>query len=163
MFCDGCGTSVDPAQKFCPNCGKSLAPVPLMQAPRMQVPANRIAGHLRLLGILWLVVSALRLIPGLFLEAIFRPESQFLPPEVPPFVPHLVQLIGLGFVAVAILGGITGWGLLTRQPWARMAAIVFGVVSLLDVPFGTALGIYTLWVLLPGRSEEDYRQTAQAA
>ena len=157
MFCDGCGAQVDAGQSFCPRCGKPLGGM-------SSVPAqSRIAGHLRLLGILWLVASAFRLVPGLFLVSIFRPEMALLPPEVPAFVPHLVQAIGFVFIAIAVLGFLTGWGLLTRQSWARMAAIVFGAVSLLDVPFGTALGIYTLWVLLPARSEQEYRQVAQAA
>jgi hypothetical protein len=39
-----------------------------------------------------------------------------------------------------------------------MLVIVLGVISLIEVPFGTALGIYTLWVLLPAQSEAEYRQ-----
>jgi hypothetical protein len=31
------------------------------------------------------------------------------------------------------------------------------------MPFGTALGVYTLWVLLPAKSEEEYRQMERAA
>jgi hypothetical protein len=31
------------------------------------------------------------------------------------------------------------------------------------MPFGTALGIYTLWVLLPAQSEEEFRHIANAA
>ena len=46
----------------------------------------------------------------------------------------------------------------SRQSWARMLAIVLGALSLLDMPFGTALGIYSLWVLLAAKSEEEYRQ-----
>jgi len=30
----------------------------------------------------------------------------------------------------------------------------------LNVPLGTALGIYTLWVLLPAKSEQEYRELA---
>jgi hypothetical protein len=67
------------------------------------------------------------------------------------------------FLGGAVLGIITGWGLLQRQSWARMLAIIFGCFSLLDIPLGTALGIYTLWVLLPSKSEEEYRQIASAA
>jgi hypothetical protein len=44
-----------------------------------------------------------------------------------------------------------------------MLTIVFGAISLIDIPFGTALGIYTLWVLLPAESEEEYRSMASAA
>ena len=67
-------------------------------------------------------------------------------------------MIGTLLLAGGALGIITGWGLLQRQSWARMPAIVFGVLSLFDFPFGTALGIYSLWVLLPAKSEEEYRQ-----
>jgi hypothetical protein len=31
------------------------------------------------------------------------------------------------------------------------------------MPVGTALGIYTLWVLLPAQSEEEFRQISNAA
>jgi hypothetical protein len=43
-----------------------------------------------------------------------------------------------------------------------MLAIVTGVFNLIDIPFGTALGIYTLWVLLPTESEREYREAARA-
>jgi len=122
---------------------------------------GRIAGHIRLLGILWLAISALRLIPGLFLIAIAG--SRIFPPDIPPFVQALLPAIGLCFLLVAGIGIAIGWGLLTRQSWARMLTIVFGAISLIDIPFGTALGIYTLWVLLPAESEEEYRSMASAA
>jgi hypothetical protein len=122
---------------------------------------GRIAGHIRLLGILWLAISALRLIPGLFLIAIAG--SRIFPPDIPPFVQALLPAIGLCFLLVAGIGIAIGWGLLARQSWARMLTIVFGAISLIDIPFGTALGIYTLWVLLPAESEEEYRSMASAA
>jgi hypothetical protein len=70
--------------------------------------------------------------------------------------------VGYLFIGGAAVGLIAGWGLLARQPWARTLAIVLGSLSLFDVPFGTALGIYTLWVLLPARSEEEFRQISNA-
>ena len=50
--------------------------------------------------------------------------------------------------ALAALQLIAGYGLLQRRPWARILTIVLGVISLIRFPWGTALGIYTLWVLL---------------
>jgi hypothetical protein len=44
-----------------------------------------------------------------------------------------------------------------------MLTIIFGAFSLVDLPFGTALGIYTLWVLLPAESEQEYRTMAETA
>jgi hypothetical protein len=40
---------------------------------------------------------------------------------------------------------------------------VMGLLSLVDIPFGTAVGIYTLWVLAPSESEAEYRLISQTA
>jgi hypothetical protein len=158
MFCDRCGTRLADMASFCPSCGKSARVVPLMPAQ------SRIAGHVRLLGILWLALSAFRLLPGLFLVSMFRHGAiGFLPPEVPFFVHGILRAVGMGLLFGGVIGIIAGWGLLERQPWARMLSIVLGCFNLIDMPFGTALGVYTLWVLLPGKSEEEYKQIARAA
>jgi hypothetical protein len=125
---------------------------------------GRIAGHVRLLGILWLAISAFRLLPGLFLTAMFRHGAfNFLPPDVPFFVHSIIRGAGVVMLGFAAAGILAGWGLLDRQPWARMLAIVLGCFNLIDMPFGTALGVYTLWVLLPAKSEEEYRRIAKVA
>jgi hypothetical protein len=125
---------------------------------------SRIAGHIRLLGIFWIAISAYRLLPGLFLFSVFRHgDPWFLPPEVPFFVHGLIRTVGSLFLAGGLLGIVTGWGLLERQSWARMLAIVLGCFSLVEMPLGTALGIYTLWVLLPAQSEQEYRQISRVA
>jgi hypothetical protein len=157
MFCDRCGTRLNETQTFCPSCGKAVGNVPLMPVH------GRIAGHVRLLGILWLASAALHLIPGFILSTLFRPGVGFFPPDMPMFVPGLIHFLGLFFLAGAVLSLIAGWGLLDRQPWARTLAIVLACFHLINAPFGTALGIYTLWVLLPAKSEEEYRRFARAA
>jgi len=156
MFCDNCGVKMQNYQRFCPACGKSAGAVPFMPTQ------GRISGHLRLLGIFWLAVSALSIVPAFVLLIFFRPGFLDVP-EMPSFVHRLLVLIGMMLLSNAVLGIITGWGLLERQPWARMLAIVLGCFNLLHLPLGTALGIYTLWTLLPAKSEEEYRQMARVA
>jgi hypothetical protein len=129
---------------------------------------SRLAGHIRLLGILWLAISAFRLIPGLVLLFLFGWQNEVFgpgafPPGAPPFVAPLVTAIGWLFVLSAGVGFAAGFGLLARQTWARMLTIVLGAFALIDIPFGTALGIYTLWVLLPAESEEEYNRQAEQA
>jgi hypothetical protein len=48
---------------------------------------------------------------------------------------------GLAHVAVGI-------PLRRRRHWSRLGALMLGSVDLLLLPYGTALGIYALWVLL---------------
>jgi hypothetical protein len=159
MFCDRCGTNLQGAPAFCPTCGKAVGTV-RPAPPRMPEP-SRIAGHLRTLGILWIAFSALRLLPRLVFFTFWRHNDWFLGSDF-PFVGHwLGPLVGLALVWSA-LGVITGWGLLERQPWARMLAIVLACFSLIHIPFGTVLGIYTLWALLPAQSEQEYRQISRS-
>ena len=159
MFCHFCGARLEPSASFCATCGRPLGSRPLMPAQ------GRIAGHVRLLGIFWIAMSAFHLLPALFMFSIFGghgPSFWFGAP-VPPFVFGFMRIFGMLFLAGGILGIIAGWGLLDRQPWARMLAIVLGFINLIHIPFGTALGIYTLWVLLPAESELEYRRVARAA
>jgi uncharacterized membrane protein (DUF2068 family) len=62
-----------------------------------------------------------------------------------------------GFLIVrTILALVAGWGLLERTQWGRVVAIVAAVFSLLKFPLGTALGIWTLVVLLGYRNTRLY-------
>ncbi len=89
-----------------------------------------------------------------------------LPPEVVPktmwLQPFLTVIGGLVLLKAAA-GFFAGWGLLQREPWGRMLALVMGFIALVtNIPIGTALGVYTLWVLLPAQSDEEYRALTQA-
>jgi hypothetical protein len=157
VFCDRCGGELTAGVNYCARCGK-----PAGGASPMMPAKGRIAGHVRMLGIFWIGISIFRLLPGLFIFTVFPHAMPFLPPDVPPFVFGLIRMVGVFLAGAAVIGIVAGWGLLERRPWARMLAIVLGCLNLVDMPFGTALGIYTLWVLLPTKSEEEYRTVSQA-
>ncbi len=159
MYCVRCGAQMEESQRFCPACG---TPVSGPTTTLMPPAHGRLAGHIRLLGIFWIAISAVRLIPGLVLTTIFG-HGGFLPPEVPFFVHGLLRGIGTLLVIGALLGLAAGVGLLQRLPWARVLAIVLAFINLMDIPLGTAIGIYTLWVLLPAQSEEEYKQMTRSA
>ena len=58
----------------------------------------------------------------------------------------------------AFLGTMVGIGLLRRERWGRILALVVSILALFKFPFGTALGIYTLWVLVPAQSAQEYEK-----
>jgi hypothetical protein len=69
-------------------------------------------------------------------------------------------LTAFAFAALAVIamlwGGahiVVGMPLRRRKPWARLAALVLGSIDLVLLPYGTALGIYALWVLLNERGK----------
>ena len=48
---------------------------------------------------------------------------------------------------------LVGVPLRQRKEWARVIALLLGSVDLLLLPYSTALGLYTLWVLLNEKSK----------
>jgi len=166
MFCDKCGTPIQPDQRFCGKCGKDFAGGPVYAFPR----ASRVAQHIRLLGILWIALSALNAVVGLVLLILANTVFLHLhemgaPPDVPVgFLHSFFGTIGTVVLLKSAAGFLAGWGLLQREPWARMLTIVLAFLALFHIPLGTALGIYSLWVLLPAASDAEYaEQTRRAA
>jgi hypothetical protein len=159
MFCDRCGATVPSEQRYCGRCGKELfGPIP----PVYQ-SASRVQQHIRLLGILWVAMAALNAIGGVAVYIVANTIFVAGGPagHAPVFLhPLLTAVAGLILVKAA-LGFAAGWGLFQREPWARMLTIVLSFLSLFNVPLGTALGIYGLWVLLPAESEREYHKAVQ--
>ncbi|HMD70128.1 MAG TPA: zinc ribbon domain-containing protein [Bryobacteraceae bacterium] len=161
MFCHSCGAQIQPDNQYCRACGTAVGG---FQAAGSVPAQSRVGGHIRTLGIVWIVVSALRVLPAAGLHWFWHLGGFNGWPFWGGMPGHFLGFLGLlsGLWALTGVAGIVvGWGLLTRQPWARILAIVFGCIALIHIPFGTALGIYTLWVLLPAESEREYRETAR--
>lgn len=161
MYCSRCGAQLGEGQRYCSHCG---TPVGLAVVPA-QVATTRLARHVQLLGVLWIVASALNLLGAavlLLLSLVFSVPSD-LPPFARYFVSGLFTFLGVLLLAKALAGFAAGFGLLQRASWARVLALVLGFLSLLNLPLGTLLGIYTIWVLLPQESAEAYGQQARAA
>lgn len=96
-------------------------------------------------------------------NTLFAHMRDFADAEAPPtFLRPLLSVIAIMLLAEAAVGFLAGWGLLQREKWARVIALVLGFVSLFNVPFGTALGVYTMWVLLPSESEREYELLSEA-
>jgi len=64
----------------------------------------------------------------------------------------VMAILFTALAVIAILWGaahvIVGIPLRRHRSWARMMALMLGSVDLLLLPYGTALGIYALWILL---------------
>jgi hypothetical protein len=162
MRCEGCGTELPPEARFCLSCGRLLgAPTPLALA------GSRVARHLQTLSILWIVWSVFHLVAAgallILAHTLFTPFGLLRgSPDIPRFVQPILMTVGMVMLLPALAGIAAGWGLTDRQTWARMLAIVLGFLALPSFPLGTALGVYTLWVLLHTRGEEEYRQLVSA-
>ena len=66
-----------------------------------------------------------------------------------------------GFLAIGGVFSIgAGYGLLKRRPWARTMTIVLSIINLFNIPIGTALGGYALYVMLKDESRAEFTSVA---
>ncbi|MGO9324798.1 MAG: hypothetical protein ACLP07_09575 [Terracidiphilus sp.] len=118
------------------------------------------ASKIRVLGILWLVYAGLSLIAGFaglafahaFLSHGFGPWMNGRGPQM-WFFPALLRFAWLFLVGRAVLSAVAGWGLLERTQWGRIVAIIAAILNLFHFfPFGLALGVATLIILIGARN-----------
>lgn len=113
--------------------------------------------HIQILGILNLVWGSFGAVAALVVLLVFGgilgvigiaaghdPDASIAAP--------IVGLVGgaifLLLLITSVPSIVAGIGLLRFAPWARILGIVLSALHLVNVPLGTALGIYGLWVLL---------------
>jgi hypothetical protein len=160
MFCTTCGNPITADQAVCSKCGRATT------VGNMQGGINRVTQHYRTLGILQIVYSGLHVIGGfaviMVAKFVFGGIIGMRAPRAPLFMQPLLMFVGICILAFSAIGLIGGIGLLNREPWARTVALVAGFLELVNFPIGTALGIYTIWVLLSSGSEEEYRRMSVA-
>jgi hypothetical protein len=57
------------------------------------------------------------------------------------------SLLGIFFLVLGLPGLVGGIGLLGYRSWARILVLIVSAIDLVNVPVGTALGAYSIWVL----------------
>jgi len=176
MYCSDCGQALVAGQGHCPRCGRasglgqpeSFRP----SGPVMGLPMAYLERRINGLAIGWLVYAALVGIGGLFALAFahafvhgggygYGPgfgHHFWRGPDWPIFA---LKFARIALVLKAGLALAAGVGLLQKATWGRTVAIVAGCVALLSFPFGTALGIWTLVVLLNRQNAWTYEAMAR--
>jgi len=105
--------------------------------------------HITLLGVLHIARGAFVLLIGVLLFAILTGIGAISEDNtalgVLGFIGTALMLL---FIALAIPSVLAGIGVLLRREWGRIMALVVGILSLIDVPIGTAIGVYSIWVLM---------------
>lgn len=91
-----------------------------------------------------------------------------LAPQNPNDPPPVFFYAMFGFMAFLYLlfgvpSVVAGYGMLKKKSWARIAAIVAGVVSAMNVPIGTAACVYVLWFFMGDNWKSVYGEEPSAA
>jgi len=126
--------------------------------------------HVQLVGILNIAYRSVLLMISVLLCSLIAWISplirgQFyrhndLPLEFFNFIPLIICTFAAILFVASIVGIIGGIGVLKRKEWGRILTLIISFLNLLHIPIGTALGVYTLWVLMNDQSVKIFNPTA---
>ncbi|NNL77774.1 MAG: hypothetical protein HKO68_15685 [Desulfobacterales bacterium] len=113
--------------------------------------------HVTVLGVLYIAFSALGILAAIIVFTAVvggglisgDSEAMTITAIVGPTIAFFLILVSVP----GILGGI---GLLKRRDWARILVLVLGFLGLINIPFGTVLGVYTIWALLKDETVQHF-------
>lgn len=117
--------------------------------------------HVTVLGILYIAFSVLGLLLAIIIftavvgGGLISGDSQAM--AITAVVGPAVALFFVLLSAPGLIGGIY---LLKHRPWARILVLILGFINLIEIPIGTALGIYTIWVLFKDESVQLFSASA---
>lgn len=126
--------------------------------------------HIDVLGLLHLVWGALGVLLGIsvLLLAGGSVAIALSGAHHGPDVAAALTAVALTAASIVLLvgGAANAWagvGLRRHRPAARIAALGLGLLNLFVLPFGTALGVYTFWVLLNHEARARFEPAPAAA
>ena len=126
--------------------------------------------HVKVLAVIHLAVGGLMLCGALFLGLGSGVAAGIVGASASPDDAAIaIPILGIAGTALAFFLGvfaipsvITGYGLLYYKPWARIVGIILSAISLINIPIGTAIGVYGLWVLLNKDTERLFNAPVPA-
>ncbi|MFW5762567.1 MAG: hypothetical protein ACOCXH_16465 [Cyclobacteriaceae bacterium] len=125
---------------------------------------NEMAKHVRILGTLYIIFSVLGMLVGIILYVGLTASGAFSGDiETMKILEIIAIAIGGLFLIVSLPGLIGGIGLLNHQQWAKILVLIIGILNLLNFPFGTVLGVYTIWVLMNNQTDKIFESKSSNA
>ena len=119
--------------------------------------------HVKILGVLYIVLGTMGILAALICLMIFGGAAGFLGivAQEEPDARIAVPIVGafavglfLFLLVLSLPGIIAGVGLLKLRPWARIVTVILSALNLMNIPIGTLVGGYGLWVMLSAETEK---------
>jgi hypothetical protein len=104
--------------------------------------------HFKALGILYILFGAFTILLVISLLAKSMGDGLVLPIQSTNEISHYVLTAAFSLlILISVLQVVVGYGFLQRRPWVFSLSYLLGAINLFSFPFGTAIGIYSFWVL----------------
>jgi len=115
--------------------------------------------HINIVASLQIGLSVLNILIGIFIFTVLYLIGDFSGDAQAEMILSIIAKVLIAFIALCSIPGIiTGVGLFKRKEWARILALIISVIHLINFPFGTAVGVYSIWALVQPEVLEKFRE-----
>jgi len=105
--------------------------------------------HITALGILYIVFFGVGLLTALLIFTILGGAGALSgDPQAGSILVTVGTIIAIYLIVLSLPALVVGIGILKYKNWGRIAGLVLAILNIFNVPFGTALAIYSFWVLM---------------
>jgi hypothetical protein len=109
--------------------------------------------HINAVAVLSIGLSVLGILIGGFIFILLAGIGFLAQEEEAAVILTTVGAIaGMFLLMLSVPGIIGGIGLFKRREWARILVLVISALQLVNFPIGTAVGAYSIWVLVQKES-----------
>jgi hypothetical protein len=105
--------------------------------------------HINVVAALQIGLSIFNLLIAFLIFTVLKLVGGFVDePEGGMVLSIIADVLAIVFIVISVPGILAGLGLYKRKEWARILTLILSIIEIFSFPFGTAIGIYSIWALI---------------
>jgi Ni,Fe-hydrogenase I cytochrome b subunit len=118
--------------------------------------------HINIVAALQIGLSVFNLLIALLVFTVLKVVIGFIDePAARSIISIVADVIAIVFIVISVPGILAGMGLYRRKEWARILSLILSVIEIFSFPFGTAIGIYSIWALTQPETIREFGSTSR--
>lgn len=115
--------------------------------------------HINIIAALQIGLSIFNLIMAFVIFTVLKLIGGFVDqPDANTILSLIADILAIAFIVISVPGILAGLGLYKRKEWARILTLILSVIEIFSFPFGTAIGIYSIWVLIQPETVNEFNK-----
>lgn len=105
--------------------------------------------HINIVAALQIALSIFNLVIAFLIFTVLKLVGGFVDDANATTILSIISdVLAIIFIVISLPGILAGLGLYKRKEWARILTLILSVIEIFSFPFGTAIGIYSIWALI---------------
>ncbi|MFD3157366.1 hypothetical protein ACFIJ5_10965 [Haloimpatiens sp. FM7330] len=115
--------------------------------------------HVKVLGVLYIIIGCMYVLTYAIIAGALTGVGAFIKEYN---VPAMCTSLGSAIISIFMILGVPyiveGIALLKNKSWSRILGFILGGISLIKFPIGTALGVYTIVILVQNNIKDVLKE-----